>query len=212
MTAKAPEEPKARAKETKKGGGGRATAAGMGYEYRYAASLAASLLASEPPPNSWGLGAGVGLTNVLIEQDTAVDDIVCETSLGGFVFIQAKRSLTVSAKVGSPLVKAIYDAVDLLLDFEQQLTRLGHPPRSMDFEKDLIVIGVGKGAPVIAGLTELNRRARSAESWNKAPGTVALGRFLAAARTAMKSRWKDRCAATTTLTARRQLSWPLRSG
>ncbi len=177
----------------------------MGFEYRYAASLAVSLTLAEPLPSSWSIEPVVRLRSLLIEQETAVDDVVCETSLGGYVFIQAKSSLSVSMDAGSPFAKAFYDAVDLFLDFNAELQRNGNAPRDFDAARDRIVIGIGSGRPFIEGIAEANHRALSAEPWSKSARNARLNDFQKAARAAVRKRWKERRGAVPTEQEQRQL-------
>jgi hypothetical protein len=87
--------------------GGRAEAAGGNYETLVASWYCVRLLAGaagEPPAD---LPANVRLLSVRCQTEAPVDDVLVETSAGGFVFVQAKRSIDLSSSETSQLASVL---------------------------------------------------------------------------------------------------------
>jgi len=82
--------------------GGNATAAGMAFQANVAAQFSLGLLTERSLDARVELGDAKAVS-VRCETEAPVDDILIETSLGGFVFIQAKTTLDFSGKVTSGL-------------------------------------------------------------------------------------------------------------
>ena len=99
----------AKSKEGSRGAssGGRAEAAGGNYETLVASWYCVRLLAGaagEPPAD---LPANVRLLSIRCQTEAPVDDVLIETDTGGFLFIQAKRSIDLSSSKSSPLVSVL---------------------------------------------------------------------------------------------------------
>lgn len=81
------------------------------------------------------------------ESEAPVDDILVETSAGGFVAVQAKTSVSLSAAPGGGLAKTVQQFVRHWL-----VCRDGDGAqawnRPLDAERDRLVLAVGPGAPV----------------------------------------------------------------
>jgi len=85
-------------------GGGNATAGGVSFQAAVAAFLGAEALADAPVDARLSLGAAKA-TAFRFETEVPVDDILVAMDSGGWVFYQAKNSLTNSASLPSELGK-----------------------------------------------------------------------------------------------------------
>jgi hypothetical protein len=88
-------------------GGGRAEATGANYETLVATWYCVRILAGaggEPPA---GLPTGVRLVSLRCQTEAPVDDALITTSSNGFLFIQAKRSIDLSAAETSVLASVL---------------------------------------------------------------------------------------------------------
>ena len=86
------------------GGGGHATAAGVGFQASLGALLASLAIAARRLDRRLKLGAA-GVARVRFETEAPLDDILVETTTGGYVFVQAKKSLSLSPKPDSEFGK-----------------------------------------------------------------------------------------------------------
>jgi hypothetical protein len=125
-------------------GGGNATAAGVTFQGALGASFAAAAIADRPLDTRLEIGA-VRVRNLRFETEAPLDDILLATSADGYVFAQAKTSLTLAGKLDSELGKTAEQIVrqwracsegDASLDWNRPLTR----------GRDLFLIAVGPGA------------------------------------------------------------------
>ena len=92
------------------GGGGAAASAGMRFEQQLGALFGSMILSQRPMDESLDLGNAVPVS-VRFETEAPVDDILVETSEGGYVAVQAKRSLALSPKLDSPFGSTILQFV-----------------------------------------------------------------------------------------------------
>jgi hypothetical protein len=91
----------------KSSAGGKAEAAGGNYETLVAAWYCTRLLLGRVAPTLFDLPSASRLLNVRCQSDEYIDDVIVDTSDGGKMFVQAKRSVSLSTKETSPLGKAI---------------------------------------------------------------------------------------------------------
>ncbi|MBR1201836.1 MULTISPECIES: hypothetical protein [unclassified Bradyrhizobium] len=85
-------------------GGGNATAAGVSFQAAVGATFACRLLADRSLDDRLRLG-NAAVRSIRFETETPLDDILVETSAGGWVFVQAKTSLSLSTRLDSELGK-----------------------------------------------------------------------------------------------------------
>lgn len=88
--------------DTRRGGGGNATASGILYQGGVGALFAAHLLTEKQLGLMFGL-ANARIKAIRFETSAPVDDILIETDQGGFVAIQAKATVSVSSTLSSVL-------------------------------------------------------------------------------------------------------------
>lgn len=126
----------------RRGAGGSATQAGMDYQNRVAAWIAVHVLAGEAATPPWELPADTYLTFVRCETEQPVDDVLVETSAGGFVFIQVKHTLTLDRTESSDFASTIDQ---YLRQFHSFRLAQGSRPweRPLDATCDRLVLVVG---------------------------------------------------------------------
>ena len=125
-------------------GGGNATAAGVTFQGALGASFAAAAIADRHVDARLGIGA-VRIRGLRFETEAPLDDILVATNADGYVFTQAKTSLTLAKKLDSELGKTAEQIVrqwrvcsggDGGLGWNRPLVR----------GRDLFLIAVGPGA------------------------------------------------------------------
>jgi hypothetical protein len=158
----------------RRSGGGVATSLGMDYQFRVAAWAAVRILAEQDASLLWDLPVGTVLESVRceagssdIDSGVAVDDIILQTSSGGRIYIQAKRTLQLSSLPTSELGKTIEQFVrqfrsDAIAGNETE------DPNSIGLMQDRLVIVVGSNcyAPVRTVLPSMLTKVR-----NSLPGS-----------------------------------------
>lgn len=122
------------------GGGGAATQAGISYQNRVAAWIAASILAEAEASPPWKLPANVTLKFLRCETEQPVDDILVGTSDNGHAFIQVKHRLTLATAAKSDLGSTIDQFVRQF--FAYSTVAKGKRPweRPLDAERDRLVL------------------------------------------------------------------------
>lgn len=85
-------------------GGGNAAAAGISFQAGVAAYFGSALLGERMIDRLSGLGRVLPVA-IRCETEAPIDDILIETSEGGFIFIQAKTGIQLSNQLESPLGK-----------------------------------------------------------------------------------------------------------
>ena len=125
-------------------GGGNATAAGVNFQAAVGAAFACRLLADRPLDERLRLG-NANLRSIRFETEAPLDDILIETSAGGWVFIQAKTSLSLSTRPGSELGKT---AEQIVRQFQACTSGSGARgwDRPLDPERDRMLIAVSSDA------------------------------------------------------------------
>lgn len=125
------------AKPKKSSDGGKAEAVGADYETRAAAWYCVRMLAG-PAGQILGLPAGITFTTIGCQTGAAVDDVNAATSQGGLVYAQAKRTIHLSDKPASPLVKALDQFVRQYKECEEKSSK--HAPRPLDPATDRMAL------------------------------------------------------------------------
>jgi hypothetical protein len=127
-------------------GGGAATHAGVGYQDRVAAWFAVRILDEQNASPLWNLATTITFEQLRSETTEPVDDIQITTSANGYIFIQAKHSLSLGTTEGSELASC-FD------QFVQQFHRgaeasfPGGTRRQLAPEKDRLVIATSPRSP-----------------------------------------------------------------
>lgn len=85
-------------------GGGNATAAGVSFQAGVASYFGAALLGEKAIDRLSDLVRTVPFS-IRVETEAPVDDILVETTAGGFIFVQAKTSVDLAGSLASPLGK-----------------------------------------------------------------------------------------------------------
>jgi hypothetical protein len=168
-------------------GGGNAAAAGMEFQANVAAYFALGLLSERQIDTRLGLADAKALT-VRCETEAPVDDILVETSLGGYVFVQAKTSLDLSTQLKSAIGSAVEQAVRLWIACTEGNGKRRWE-RRLDPTKDRIVFAVGPATSnsITEGLAgALQRRRDRTSGVPIAAQRVALERFIELVRAAWK--------------------------
>jgi hypothetical protein len=91
-------------------GGGNATAAGVTFQGALGALFATAAIADRPLDARFGIGA-VRVRALRFETEAPLDDILVATNADGYVFTQAKTSLTLAKKLDSELGKTAEQVV-----------------------------------------------------------------------------------------------------
>ncbi len=147
-------------------GGGNATAAGVGFQAQLGAALASQLLAERPVDDRLGL-AGARIRSLRFETEAPVDDILIETDQGGYIFVQAKTTLTLSNQPDSELGKTADQIVRLWLScFRGNGKRGWDRPLRPHVDRVLIVVGRESSATVA---TDLARALVAVQATGAAP-------------------------------------------
>ena len=141
--------------------GGKAEAAGGGYETLVAAWYCVRILLDRLAHPSFDLPANTRLLTLRCQSGEEVDDVNCRTSDDGVVFVQVKRSVRLTQGETSPLAKALDQFVRQQKAASQHLSNavIGRP---LDPARDRLVLATRSTAPVkIRGaLTRLLRGLR----------------------------------------------------
>ena len=125
-------------------GGGNATAAGVSFQAQVGALFAVHLLAERRVDGRLELG-DVRVRSVRFETEAPVDDILVETDSGGWIFVQAKTRLTLSATPNSEMGNIAGQIVKQYHACAQGDGARGWN-RPLLSERDRILIAVGQGA------------------------------------------------------------------
>lgn len=126
------------------GGGGAATGAGVQFQTCVGALIGSWLLNQRPLPAAWGLGAASPI-EMRFETEAQVDDILVATSEDGFVAIQAKNRISLSSNLTSPFCQAVSQFVRHWLSCRNGDGILLWN-RPLDQTRDRLVLAVGANA------------------------------------------------------------------
>jgi hypothetical protein len=137
--------PTARKPRTYATGGGNATASGVNFQQSLGAVIAAWMLTEATIDQRLRLGSAK-VFSMRMETEAPLDDVLAETSDGGFVAMQAKSNLSSSAYLDSEFGKTVDQIVR-----QWRLCRDGNGDkrwnRPLDPAKDRLVIVVGADSP-----------------------------------------------------------------
>ncbi|MCS0495309.1 hypothetical protein NVS89_09380 [Ancylobacter sp. MQZ15Z-1] len=125
-------------------GGGNATAAGVIFQSGVGALFAVDMLTQRALDHRLELGAARPVA-VRFESEAPVDDILVETTAGGWIFVQCKTTMTLSRSLESPLGKTADEIVRLWQICESDSPSYGWD-RPLDPARDRIVVAVGAAA------------------------------------------------------------------
>ncbi|NCC84689.1 MAG: ATP-binding protein [Clostridia bacterium] len=131
--------------DSRVGGGGAATSAGIQFEKRLGALIGSWLLNQQPMPAFLGLGDAVPIW-MRFETEAPVDDILVATSAGGYVAIQAKTTASLSSDLTSPFGKTVSQFVRHWLTCRDGAGTFKWD-RPLDPNIDRLVLAVGSNAP-----------------------------------------------------------------
>ena len=121
--------------------GGSAAAAGLEFQAQLGTLFGLNILSQRPIDNALGLGAAVPLW-MQFETDAPVDDILVATSENGFIAIQAKTSVSLSAGATSEFAKTVRQFVRHWLACRNG-TGAQLWDRPLDPQRDRLVLAVG---------------------------------------------------------------------
>ena len=176
-------------------GGGNATAAGIAFQAGVASYFGAALLGEKATDRFFDLNRPVPIS-IRVETEAPIDDILIETDVGGFIFIQAKTSVEFSVNLASPLGKTVEQFVRQWMVCASGSGNR-HWNRPLIPAKDRFVLAVGSGtsgtitndlalalrARRVPGSAPLPKRQQNAfdrfygmlsEAWEKISGNPAL--------------------------------------
>jgi hypothetical protein len=159
-------------------GGGNATAAGVSFQASVGAMFSSQLLTERSIDVRLKLG-NVTARAIRFETEAPVDDILIETSGGGWIFVQAKTSITLSENVQSEFGKVASQLVRLWLACTEG-TGSRRWDRPLDATRDRILIAVGaQTAATVSGslASALDALRASSASPMTQSQTRAVGRF-----------------------------------
>jgi hypothetical protein len=159
-------------------GGGNATAAGVAFQANVASYFGALLLGERAIDRLPDLGRVLPLS-VRVETEAPVDDILIETTAGGFIFIQAKSSIQFASNLESPLGKTIEQFVRQWIVCTSGFgKRRWDRPLSVAADRLVLAVGPGSSRSVTQDLA-LALRARRAPGGALLPASQqqALNRF-----------------------------------
>jgi len=123
------------------GGGGAATSAGIRFEQQLGALFSSWILAGDRLDDSFRLGAATAEW-VRFETEAPVDDLLINTSVGGYIAVQAKTTANLSDDPSSPLGKTISQFVRHWLVAQHGDGTMGWN-RPLDPVRDRLVLAVG---------------------------------------------------------------------
>ncbi|KVF18379.1 ATP-binding protein [Burkholderia cepacia] len=143
-------------------GGGNATAAGVSFQAGVASYFGAVLLGEKPIDRLSDLARAVPFS-IRVETEAPVDDILIETTAGGFIFIQAKTSVALALGLASPLGKTVDQFVrQWMACASGSAHRRWDRPLSRDIDRLVLAVGPESSGTVTHDLA-LALRARRAD-------------------------------------------------
>ncbi|HJT91376.1 MAG TPA: hypothetical protein VJ777_05470 [Mycobacterium sp.] len=116
------------------GAAGSAAAGGFLFQANVAAYLATTMLHKLNAPQWLGFPPNTSIASVRCEATTIVDDVVALTSHGGYVYVQAKKTVSVSTEFTSPLGESLIQLAEQFI--------YGTGARPLD-TRDRLVLAMG---------------------------------------------------------------------
>lgn len=142
-------------------GGGNATAAGVSFQAGVASYFGAALLGEKAIDRLSDLGRAVPFS-IRVETEAPVDDILIETTAGGFIFIQAKTSVEFASNLASPLGKTVEQFVrQWMVCASGSGSRRWDRPLSRDTDRFVLAVGPGSSDTVTHDLALALRSRRA---------------------------------------------------
>ncbi len=126
--------------------GGPPAIGGFNYQHRVAAWFAVRMLAESDAAPLWGLSAPTRLSFVRCETEQEVDDVQVGTSLDGYLFGQAKHTLTLSETTDSDLASALGQFVRQYLSY-RDTPGIRPWERALDINLDRFLLITGSHSP-----------------------------------------------------------------
>jgi hypothetical protein len=123
--------------------GGAATQAGITFQNRVAAWIAVRILAEQDVSPLWDLPEITTLERLYSETTEPVDDLLVNTSAGGFVFIQVKHRVNLTAQPGSSFASCLDQFVRQFLASTGRSSTVQTSRRPLDISKDRLVLIIG---------------------------------------------------------------------
>jgi hypothetical protein len=153
-------------------GGGNATAAGIAFQANVASFFGAALLGEAAIDRLSGLGRVVPFS-IRVETEAPVDDLLIETTAGGYIFIQAKSSLRFESASTSSFGKTVDQFVrQWLVCAAGSGARGWDRPLSVVTDRLVLAVGPASSAAITRDLA-LALRARRAHSIAPLPAAQA---------------------------------------
>ena len=146
--------------------GGKAEAAGGNYETLVAAWYCTRLLLGRVAPSLFDLPASARIIAIACQSNEHVDDVNCDTSDSGKIFVQAKRSVSLSEQETSPLGKAFKQFVQQYRTWTHAGASAG--TRVLDISRDRLVLATrsGRSRKIVEMLPRMLRALRDQSNQN----------------------------------------------
>jgi hypothetical protein len=143
--------------------GGAATAAGMDFQNRVAAWYCVAIIAEQDVTVPLCLGSGTTFESIRSETGLPIDDLLIETSAGGFIFGQVKRTISLSQTRNSGFASALNQFV---CQFVANQSRIDSPrpcERPLDPERDrfALIVSPTSSSLISRDLVKVLDRVRS---------------------------------------------------
>ena len=143
-------------------GGGAATQSGTDYQNRVAAWAAVSILAEGNATLLWNLPSHTSFQYIRCETEQPVDDIMISTSDNGFIFIQAKHTISLQKGSDSELASTIKQFVRQFTAYRN--TTGNQPwerPLKQTIDRLVLATGTGSSLPIRENLKSVLNRLRT---------------------------------------------------
>lgn len=127
-------------------GGGRATAAGLLFQSRVTAFYSVAVLCESEAGPPFDLAPSTTLESIHSETGQPIDDLLIRNSAGGHIFVQAKRSLTLSGAANSPLRSVADQFARQYLANRHETTPARPWMAPLDLRRDRLVAAIGPGS------------------------------------------------------------------
>jgi hypothetical protein len=140
--------------------GGAAAAGGVDYQGLAGAYAAVRILAESALSPMWDLPEAVTFTGIWAESGAAVDDLLITTSARGHVFVQAKRTVSMSDRLDSTMGAAFSQFVALYREAGAKPFPITGDKRTLDHTRDRIVLATGATTEPLDHFVSVLRRLR----------------------------------------------------
>lgn len=144
-------------------GGGVATAAGMDFQNRVVAWYCVAILAEQDVAAPLKLASGTTLESIRCETGLPIDDLLIETSTGGFIFGQVKRSLMLAESPNSDFASALNQFVCQFVSNQLKMESSRPWERTLEPHRDrfALIVGPDSSAPIRRDLVAVLERVRA---------------------------------------------------